>query len=213
MRRPRRGCGRGWAPIPLTDGPPRGQPAVDSRHDAPGHDPVVVMYATPRLDPGEPCETRHSGYVNGYADGSGNRRSQGSARPGPQSGGWQSLRPLLALRLRIFGSTPGAPMAFYITTGLPVIQSSISGSFSTSASAAATCNAGGMAFLAAGYKTGESPRAEIRELRGMTERPFGVNVFVPDRPPIDLPATRPTGSASRSSPVRSAPRDVGSSYK
>jgi nitronate monooxygenase len=52
----------------------------------------------------------------------------------------------------------------------------------TPALAAAVSNAGGLGFLAAGYKTADAVRREIRELRDMTDRPFGVNLFVPSEP-------------------------------
>ncbi|MBW1601044.1 nitronate monooxygenase [Streptomyces sp. JJ66] len=45
--------------------------------------------------------------------------------------------------------------------------------------AAAVSEAGGLGFLAAGYKTPEAVYAEIRELRRRTRRPFGVNLFLP----------------------------------
>lgn len=53
---------------------------------------------------------------------------------------------------------------------------------STPALAAAVSGAGGLGFLAAGYKTAEAVRADVRELRELTDRPFGVNVFVPSAP-------------------------------
>ena len=45
--------------------------------------------------------------------------------------------------------------------------------------AAAVSGAGGLGFLAAGYKSAAAVRAEIRDTRALTDRPFGVNVFVP----------------------------------
>jgi nitronate monooxygenase len=39
--------------------------------------------------------------------------------------------------------------------------------------------AGGLGFLAAGYKTAEAMEAEIEATRSLTNLPFGVNVFVP----------------------------------
>ncbi len=50
---------------------------------------------------------------------------------------------------------------------------------STPALAAAVSAAGGLGFLAAGYRSPASVREEIGELRRLTERPFGVNLFVP----------------------------------
>lgn len=50
---------------------------------------------------------------------------------------------------------------------------------STPALASAVSAAGGLGFLAAGYKTPQAVREDIREVREQTERPFGVNLFVP----------------------------------
>ncbi len=60
----------------------------------------------------------------------------------------------------------------------------------TPALAAAVSDAGGLGFLAAGYKTSDAVRAEIRELRDLTDRPFGVNVFVPSEPADPEPVRR-----------------------
>lgn len=53
--------------------------------------------------------------------------------------------------------------------------------------AAAVCEAGGLGFLAAGYLSVEELRAQLDRLRGLTGRPFGVNVFVPG-PVVDTAA-------------------------
>lgn len=45
--------------------------------------------------------------------------------------------------------------------------------------AAAVCEAGGLGFLAAGYKTADGMYQEIKQLRSLTDRPFGVNLFMP----------------------------------
>lgn len=61
----------------------------------------------------------------------------------------------------------------------PVIQAPMAGGAATAELAAAVSNAGGLGFLAAGYKTPEAMYEQIRSVRGMTTRPFGVNLFVP----------------------------------
>jgi nitronate monooxygenase len=58
----------------------------------------------------------------------------------------------------------------------------MAGGPSTVELAAAVSDAGGLGFLAAGYRGAEDVREEIRALRG---RPFGVNLFVPGRPEVD----------------------------
>ncbi|GAA2663664.1 nitronate monooxygenase [Streptomyces vastus] len=54
--------------------------------------------------------------------------------------------------------------------------------------AAAVSEAGGLGFLAAGYKTADGMYQEIKQLRGATSRPFGVNLFMP-QPEYADPAT------------------------
>ena len=67
----------------------------------------------------------------------------------------------------------------------PIVQAPLGGGPSTPALAAAVCEAGGLGFLAAGYRTPEAVRAEVAELRAVTSRPFGVNLFVPGVPSRD----------------------------
>ncbi len=64
----------------------------------------------------------------------------------------------------------------------PVVQAPMAGGPSTPALAAAVCEAGGLGFLAAGYRSVESVKADIAVLREQTDAPFGVNVFVPGAP-------------------------------
>ena len=53
---------------------------------------------------------------------------------------------------------------------------------STPALAAAVSEAGGLGFLATGYRAPDAVRSDIDELRRLSSRPFGLNLFVP-RPP------------------------------
>ncbi|HEY0409959.1 MAG TPA: nitronate monooxygenase [Candidatus Dormibacteraeota bacterium] len=62
---------------------------------------------------------------------------------------------------------------------LPVIQAPMAGGPSTWALAAAVSQAGGLGFLAAGYRAAEGVREDIAAVREATARPFGVNLFVP----------------------------------
>jgi nitronate monooxygenase len=68
---------------------------------------------------------------------------------------------------------------------LPIVQAPLAGGPSTPALAAAVCEAGGLGFLAAGYKPVDAVRADLEALRGMTGRPFGLNLFVPSATPAD----------------------------
>ena len=55
----------------------------------------------------------------------------------------------------------------------------MAGGPSTPALAAAVSEAGGLGFLGAGYRSADAVREEIGELRRLTERPFGMNLFAP----------------------------------
>jgi nitronate monooxygenase len=67
----------------------------------------------------------------------------------------------------------------------PIVQAPMAGGVSTPALAAAVSDAGGLGFLAAGYKPADAVRAEIEAVRAATDRPFGVNVFAPPWPVPD----------------------------
>ena len=67
----------------------------------------------------------------------------------------------------------------------PIVQAPMGGGASTPALAAAVAEAGGLGFLAAGYKTPDAVRADIEALRALTDRPFGVNLFAPPAPAAD----------------------------
>jgi nitronate monooxygenase len=72
----------------------------------------------------------------------------------------------------------------------PIVLAPLGGGPSTPALAAAVSEAGGLGFLAAAYRTADSVREEIREVRGRTTAPFGVNVFVPGALAVDDEALR-----------------------
>jgi nitronate monooxygenase len=67
----------------------------------------------------------------------------------------------------------------------PIVGAPLAGGPSTVALAAAVSGAGGLGFLAAGYRTADALRDQIRELRELTPAPFGVNVFVPGSGEVD----------------------------
>src|SRR5437763_13882376 len=66
----------------------------------------------------------------------------------------------------------------------------MAGGPSTPALAAAGSEAGGLGFVAAGYRSPEAMRDDIAEVRAATEAPFGVNLFVPGSPDVDEAALR-----------------------
>ena len=61
----------------------------------------------------------------------------------------------------------------------PVVQAPMAGGGSTPRLAAAVSEAGGLGFLAAGYKTPEAMYEEIKQVRSLTANPFGMNLFMP----------------------------------
>lgn len=73
---------------------------------------------------------------------------------------------------------------------VPVVCAPMAGGPTTVDLAAEVTAAGGLAFLAAGYRTGAQVAADVAALRARTDRPFGVNVFLPGAPTADLAAVR-----------------------
>ena len=73
---------------------------------------------------------------------------------------------------------------------LPVVGAPLAGGPSTPALAAAVSEAGGVGFLAAGYKTAAAVEAELHELRELTSQPIGLNLFHPTRDRVDEAALR-----------------------
>jgi nitronate monooxygenase len=67
----------------------------------------------------------------------------------------------------------------------PIVQAPMGGGPSTPALAAAVGEAGGLGFLAAGYKSVDGVRADVEALRALTSQPFGVNLFAPPGPAAD----------------------------
>lgn len=68
---------------------------------------------------------------------------------------------------------------------VPIVGAPMAGGPTTPALVAAVSDAGGLGFLAAGYKTAAATEAEISAVRATTVRPFGVNLFCPTRDDAD----------------------------
>lgn len=77
---------------------------------------------------------------------------------------------------------------------LPIIAAPMAGGASTPELVAAVNAAGGLGWLAAGYKSAAAMTEQISATRKLTDRPFGVNLFVPAASDpaalADLPAYR-----------------------
>ncbi|MBQ1088164.1 nitronate monooxygenase [Streptomyces sp. B93] len=89
---------------------------------------------------------------------------------------------------------------------LPIVQAPMAGGVSVPRLAAAVSDAGGLGFLAAGYKTADGMYQEIKQLRSLTQRPFGVNLFLP-QPEYPGASTGSTGAAG-AAPSNAAAVDV-----
>ncbi|MFC3747003.1 NAD(P)H-dependent flavin oxidoreductase [Paenibacillus sp. GCM10012306] len=64
----------------------------------------------------------------------------------------------------------------------PIFQAPMAGGPTTPELVAAVSNAGGLGNLGAGYLTPEQIRSTIHKIRERTDKPFGVNLFVPEQP-------------------------------
>ncbi|MBM0274407.1 nitronate monooxygenase [Micromonospora tarensis] len=76
-------------------------------------------------------------------------------------------------------------MSVLSTLRHPIIAAPMAGGPSTPALVAAVCAAGGLGFLAAGMIDTGRLTDDIAEVRARTDRPFGVNVFLPDPGGVD----------------------------
>jgi nitronate monooxygenase len=84
----------------------------------------------------------------------------------------------------------------------PIVQAPMGGGPSTPALAAAVSEAGGLGFLAAGYKAPDAVRADVDALRELTGLPFGVNVFAAPGPGADPAAVAAYAAALESEAER-----------
>ena len=60
---------------------------------------------------------------------------------------------------------------------LPIVQAPMSGGFTTPELVAAVSNAGGLGCIGAAYLNGEQILETVRQVRALTDRPFGINLF------------------------------------
>src|SRR5699024_5054388 len=66
----------------------------------------------------------------------------------------------------------------------PIIQAGMAGGVTTPELVAAVSNAGGLENVEARYMTAEDMRQTIHAIHRLTDKPFGVNVFVPEHPEV-----------------------------
>src|ERR1700756_2383580 len=108
---------------------------------------------------------------------------------------------------------PSPPSTSKVLAGLsvPIVLAPMAGGPSTPALAAGVNRAGGLGFMAAGYLTPERMREEIDQLRTLSDRNFGVNLFVGGGTPADARAVqdyaaRIDGEARRAGVALGEPR-------
>lgn len=63
----------------------------------------------------------------------------------------------------------------------PIIQAPMAGGVTTSELVAAVSNNGALGMIGAGYLTADQMREQIREIKKVTSKSFGVNLFVPNK--------------------------------
>jgi nitronate monooxygenase len=93
---------------------------------------------------------------------------------------------------------------------IPVVLAPLAGGPSTPELCAAVSDAGGLGFLAAGYLSASELATRIERTRGLTSRPFGVNLFVPgasgESSPVETYSGRLAGEAERAGVRLGEPR-------
>ncbi|MFP3919265.1 nitronate monooxygenase [Lysinibacillus telephonicus] len=62
----------------------------------------------------------------------------------------------------------------------PIIQAPMAGGITTSPLVSEVSNSGGLGMIGAGYMTPVQMREQIKEIKQLTTKPFGVNLFVPN---------------------------------
>ena len=65
------------------------------------------------------------------------------------------------------------------TLKIPIVLAPLAGGPATVDLAVAVSDAGGLGFLAAGYRSAADVRDQVTAVRARSDSPFGVNVFVP----------------------------------
>jgi nitronate monooxygenase len=80
------------------------------------------------------------------------------------------------------------PLLKKLKLKVPIIQAPMAGGITTPELVAAVTNKGGLGSFAGGYLTPQKLLNGIREIRNLTDKPFSVNLFVPQ--PINIDKTK-----------------------
>lgn len=78
-------------------------------------------------------------------------------------------------------SWPNTKITESLKIDFPIIQAPMAGGATTPELIAAVSNAGGLGSLGAGYMTANEIRDTIKQIRELTDRPFCVNLFIPEK--------------------------------
>ncbi|MGE6752800.1 NAD(P)H-dependent flavin oxidoreductase [Rossellomorea sp. NPDC071047] len=70
-------------------------------------------------------------------------------------------------------------------THYPIIQAGMAGGVTTVNLVSAVSNSGGLGTLGAGYMSADDMKPAIKEIKGQTDQPFGVNLFIPETPIVN----------------------------
>lgn len=96
---------------------------------------------------------------------------------------WHDAR--AARRVRDLDRGYGCEDVILDTLDIPIVLAPLAGGPATVELARAVSDAGGLGFLAAGYRTAGDVIDQVRRLRGAGDRPFGVNLFAPPAGPSE----------------------------
>src|SRR5262245_29328981 len=82
---------------------------------------------------------------------------------------------------------PPNPLCRQLGIALPIVQAPMAGGWTTPALVAAVANAGGLGMLAGARISTDELRTQVKAVRALTDRPFGVNFLLaaPDPAPTD----------------------------
>lgn len=87
---------------------------------------------------------------------------------------------------------PEGARKFCETLGIkhPIIQAPMAGGLVTPELVAAVSNAGGLGSYPGGYLNPDTINTAIKNIRALTDRPFAVNLFIPEKSPAAAPSPR-----------------------
>jgi nitronate monooxygenase len=79
---------------------------------------------------------------------------------------------------------PTTKITQILKISLPIVMSPMAGDITTPALVAAVSNGGGLGSLGLGYSTPDEIRTAISAVRELTDKPFAVNLFIPEEHPV-----------------------------